>query len=84
MCVRTLSSDPAHLQFSLNCLPNEEEIKKIKVSTYRSTNYLKELKNLLKRAYETCGYHNLTTRKDSNKNQIVTNINYDQKSLSIF
>ena len=27
MCVRTLSSDPAHLHFSLNCLPNEEEIK---------------------------------------------------------
>ena len=26
MCVRTLSSDP---HFSLNCLPNEEEIKKI-------------------------------------------------------
>ena len=32
MCVRTLSSDPAHLHFSLNCLPNEEEIKK---STYQ-------------------------------------------------
>ena len=29
MCVRTLSSDPAHLHFSLNCLPNEEEIKKL-------------------------------------------------------
>ena len=29
MCVRTLSSDPAHLYFSLNCLSNEEEIKKI-------------------------------------------------------
>ena len=29
MCVCTLSSDPAHLHFSLNCLPNEEEIKKI-------------------------------------------------------
>ena len=29
MCVRTLSSDRAHLHFSLNCLPNEEEIKKI-------------------------------------------------------
>ena len=29
MSVRTLSSDPAHLQFSLNCLPNEEEIKKL-------------------------------------------------------
>ena len=28
MCVRTLKSDPAHLFFSLNCLPNEEEIKK--------------------------------------------------------
>ena len=28
MCVRTLSSDPAHLHFSLNCLPDEEEIKK--------------------------------------------------------
>ena len=27
MCVRTLNSDPAHLHFSLNCLPNEEEIK---------------------------------------------------------
>ena len=27
MCVRTLSSDPAHLHFSLNCLPNE--IKKL-------------------------------------------------------
>ena len=26
----------------------------------------------------------MTTRKDSNKNQIVTNINYDQNSLSIF
>ena len=39
MCVRTLSSDSAHLQFSLNCLPNEEEMKKINISTYRSTNY---------------------------------------------
>ena len=39
MCVRTLSSDPAHLHFSLNCLPNEEEIKKINISTYRSTKY---------------------------------------------
>ena len=29
MCVRTLSSDPAHLHFSLNFLPNEEAIKKI-------------------------------------------------------
>ena len=29
MCVRTLSSDPAHLHYSLNCLPNEEEIKKL-------------------------------------------------------
>ena len=29
MCDRTLSSDPAHLHFALNCLPNEEEIKKI-------------------------------------------------------
>ena len=29
MCVRTLSSDPAYLHFSLNCLPNEEEMKKI-------------------------------------------------------
>ena len=29
MCVCTLSSDPAHLHFSLNCLPNEEEIKKL-------------------------------------------------------
>ena len=29
MCVRTLSSDPAHLHISLNCLPNEEEIKKL-------------------------------------------------------
>ena len=28
MCVRTLSSDPAHLHFSLNCLPNEE-VKKL-------------------------------------------------------
>ena len=35
MCVCTLSSDPAHLHFSLNCLPNEEEIKKINISTYR-------------------------------------------------
>ena len=26
----------------------------------------------------------MTTRKDGNKNQIVTNINYDQNSLSIF
>ena len=26
MFVRTLSSDPAHLHFSLNCLPNEEKI----------------------------------------------------------
>ena len=34
MCVGTLSSDPAHLHFSLNCLPNEEEIKKINVSTF--------------------------------------------------
>ena len=23
MCVRTLSSEPTHLHFSLNCLPNE-------------------------------------------------------------
>ena len=30
MCVRTLSFDPAHLHFSLNCLPNEAEIKKLK------------------------------------------------------
>ena len=29
MCVRTLSSQPAHLHFSLNCLPSEEEIKKL-------------------------------------------------------
>ena len=29
MCVRTLSSDSAHLHFSLNCLPIEEEIKKL-------------------------------------------------------
>ena len=29
MCVRTLSSDPAYLNFSLNCLPNEKEIKKL-------------------------------------------------------
>ena len=29
MCVPTLSSDPALLHFSRNCLPNEEEIKKI-------------------------------------------------------
>ena len=29
MCVCTLSSDPAHLHFSLNCLPNVEEIKKL-------------------------------------------------------
>ena len=35
VCVRTLSSDPAHLHFSPNCLPNEEEIKKINISTYR-------------------------------------------------
>ena len=35
-------------------------------------------------AYETSGYHNMTTRKDGNKNQIVTNINYDQNYLSIF
>ena len=34
MCVRTLSSDTAHLHFSLNCLPNEEEIKKL---TYQHT-----------------------------------------------
>ena len=34
MCVSTLSSDHAHLHFSLNCLPNEEEIKKI---TYQHT-----------------------------------------------
>ena len=39
MCVRTLSSDPAHLHFSLNCLPNVEEIKNINISIYRSTNY---------------------------------------------
>ena len=39
MCVCTLSSDPAYLHFSLNCLPNEEEIKKINTSTYRSTNF---------------------------------------------
>ena len=41
MCVRTLTSDPAHLHFSLICLPNEEEIKKINRSTYRSTKYQK-------------------------------------------
>ena len=29
MCVRTLSSDPPHLHFSLNCLPNDVEIKKL-------------------------------------------------------
>ena len=29
MCLCTLSSDPVHLHFSLNSLPNEEEIKKI-------------------------------------------------------
>ena len=29
MCVCKLSSDPAHLHFSHNCLPNEEEIKKL-------------------------------------------------------
>ena len=40
LCVCTLSSDPAHLHFSLNCLTNEEEIKSNK-STYRSTNYSK-------------------------------------------
>ena len=34
MCGRTLISDPAHLHFSLNCLPNEEEIKKL---TYQHT-----------------------------------------------
>ena len=28
MCVRTLSTEPAHQHFSLNCLPNEEETKK--------------------------------------------------------
>ena len=39
MCVRTLSSDPAHLHFSINCLPDEQEIKKFNISTYRSTNY---------------------------------------------
>ena len=39
MCVRTLSFDPTHLHFSLNCLPNEEEIKKINILTYHSTNY---------------------------------------------
>ena len=27
---------------------------------------------------------NVTTRKDSDKNQIITNINYDQNSLSLF
>ena len=26
----------------------------------------------------------MTNRKDDNKNQIITNINYDQNSLSIF
>ena len=30
---------PAHLHFSLICLPNEDEIKKINISTDRSTNY---------------------------------------------
>ena len=41
MRVRTLSSDPAHLHFSLNCLPNEEEIKNIagQVLTYNSKNF---------------------------------------------
>ena len=29
MYVRTLSSDPAHVHFSLNRLPNEEEIEKL-------------------------------------------------------
>ena len=29
MCVCTWCSDPAHLHFSLKCLPNEEEIKKL-------------------------------------------------------
>ena len=29
MCVCTLISDSAHKHFSLNCLPNEEEIKKL-------------------------------------------------------
>ena len=39
MGARPLISDSVHLHFSLNCLPNEEEIKKINISTYRSTNY---------------------------------------------
>ena len=29
MCVRILSSDPAQLNFTLNCLPKEEEKKKL-------------------------------------------------------
>ena len=84
MCVRTLSSDPTHLHFSLNCLPNEEEIKKLKYQHIVQQTTKRKKNNLLYRVYETCGYHNMTTRKDGNKNQIVTNINYDQNYLSIF
>ena len=84
MCVRTLSSDPAHLHFSLNYLPNEEEIKKVNISTYRSTNKKIKKNSLLYRAYETCDCNNMTNRKVGNKNQIVTKIIYDQISLSIF
>ena len=75
---------PAHLHFSLNCLPNEDEIKKLTYQQIVQQTTKRSKKNLLSRAYETCDYHNMTTRKDGSKNQIVSNINYDQNSLSIF
>ena len=84
MCVCTLSSDPAQLNFTLNCLPKEEEIKKINISTYRSTKEFK--KSTLEGLWdlETYSYHNMSAGKEGYKNQIVANINYDQNSLSLF
>ena len=80
MCVRTLCSDPAHLHFSLDCLPNEEEIKK---SYYTAQHTIKWIKTIYFRG-PTRPVINVTTRKDSDKNQIITNINYEQNSLSLF
>ena len=39
MCVCTLSSDPDHLHFSLKCLPNEEEIKNVRLPIARSNTF---------------------------------------------
>ena len=66
MCVRTLSSDPAHLHFSLDCLPNEEEMKKL---TYQHIvqQTTKRIKQSTLEGLETSGYNNMTTRKDGKK-----------------